>query len=122
MQHFVVTGLAANVHHAQTRIAQLFQLFNGFMTHIARQAVGGDALHIRQMRVNGVQYGHQPTRGQRHCIAIGHKDAAHRHPTRSDIAQVALDFVLRAWAKFFLRRGVHLAKRTLIPRATIGHG
>ena len=71
---------------AQTRVAQLFQFFNGFMTHIARQAVGGDALHIRQMRVNGVQYGHQPTRGQRHCVAIGHKDAAHRYPTRSDIA------------------------------------
>ena len=119
-QHFVVAGLGADIGHSQPGVGQFAQLVDRLPAQVARQAVAGYPLHLRQVLANRLQHREQPAGRQYQGVAIGEK-----HPLDDQALAAAADLlqylVLVAGAKFLLRLGIHLAKAAFVPGTAIGH-
>ena len=98
-QHFVVAGLGADIGHSQPGVGQFAQLLDRLPAQVARQAVAGYPLHLRQVLANRLQHREQPAGRQYQGVAIGEK-----HPLDDQALAAAADLlqylVLVAGAKF----------------------
>ncbi len=121
-QNLIVAALGAEIGHAQTGLAQFDQFVDRLAAEIARQAVAGHPFDRRHVRGDGLENAHQPMGGQHQRIAVGQEHAPNAVTERLARAPDHLqDFRFAACPKLFLRRGVHLAERALVPRTAVGH-
>ncbi len=120
-QHCVVARFRPDIGQRQPGVGKLAQLGHRLLAQVARQAVAGDAMHPRQMPADRAQHLEQAPRRQHQRIAVGEEDAADLGAEAFPAAAYRLQrFGFIAGAELFLRRRVHLAEGTTVPRAAVG--